>query len=104
MGMSCEFVCDTCGLGGTVTGGTSCGFLVHTDTRYCRACRKLFNVATAWTNFLGHERTRDDEERIRFNECPSCHSTELAAWRNGEPCPSCGGNMVMKPRSMILWD
>ena len=49
MGMSCEFVCDKCGVGGTAGGRPDCGFLEYTDTRYCRACCKLFDVATAWT-------------------------------------------------------
>jgi ssDNA-binding Zn-finger/Zn-ribbon topoisomerase 1 len=103
MGMRREFGCDTCGLSATVSGGPDCGFLVRTDTRYCPSCRILFDAILSWTNFESHTRTREMDEQIRFKECPSCHSTELAQWKAGQPCPSCGGNLVMKG-VQELWD
>lgn len=101
--MRMGFRCDTCDLSATVSGGPDCGFIVHTDTRYCLSCRMLFDAAISWANFSGHTRTREMEEQMRFNECPSCRSTQLVSWKAGQPCPSSRGNVVMKG-VVELWD
>jgi RNA polymerase subunit RPABC4/transcription elongation factor Spt4 len=103
MGMRMAFRCDTCGLSASVSGGPDCGFLVHTDTRYCPSCRALFDVVVSWTNFEGHTRTREMEAGIHFNECPSCHSSRLTQWHSGQPCPGCGGNLTQRG-GVELWD
>ena len=43
------------------------------------------------------------EAKAGFDECPSCHSTDLIPWKKGAPCPRCGGTMTDSGRR-VRWD
>jgi Zn finger protein HypA/HybF involved in hydrogenase expression len=90
MGISQEFRCEACGMTAEVAGGPSGIKAGETDTRFCPTCRTLVDVMTTWRSGMPADRHRGG-----LNECPTCNSTQLTPWRQGQPCPVCGGKMTM---------
>lgn len=104
MGARLTFTCGRCGLSGVVSGRPDRGFVLRTDTRYCPQCQTLFDAAISWAVSEDDPRRRSMEASIRFNECRSCHSTELLPWREGEPCPCCGSGSLECKGGIQMWD
>jgi len=105
MGMTHEFVCQDCGLAAAVSGGSDRGFFVQTQTMFCQRCRALCDVLVDRTYDFTHPRPPlTPEEERRIGRCPECMSDDLIAWKNGEPCPACGGQISAGNVPPVLWD
>ncbi len=95
MGSKYSFKCENCDLQGIVAGGPSAGFLVITQTGYCRKCNMLIDYDT---EFRCEDLCQDD-----LNTCHLCGSNNLLKWNKGEPCPQCGGNLP-QGKHILHWD
>jgi hypothetical protein len=103
MGARYEFQCKGCGYTAVVSGGPDLGFFLRTQTAYCTSCKLLIDVP-------GETLTEDqieDQQGIYLTKeltCDLCGNTRLNIWRQGDPCPRCGGAVVDTGRPVVLWD
>jgi hypothetical protein len=96
MGQLYHFSCPECGYRAEVSGGGDAGMMVLTTTIVCTDCRCLYDIVTAET---------EDQKPPKQHElrCPEFPTHKVIRWKNGDPCPKCGTQMV-KGKMGCLWD
>ena len=84
-----EVYCD-CSLYAIVAGGDARAGISSIQTVWCPECKVLQDIVTATEAPESGEITRYP---IR---CDVCGTTDAVVWKRGQPCPNCGGQVIMK--------
>jgi transcription elongation factor Elf1 len=94
MGFLKTFKCQSCGLSELVSGGSDCTEIVNTKTVWCDNCHTLQDA----------EVSRDDSGK--WHKCTpfcwNCKNEKVQPWKQGEPCPKCGGALVVATGGDII--
>lgn len=108
VGQNRRFHCEGCHLTAAVSGGPDRGMMVYTETKYCPHCQMLSDIAIGSAPDVSlsddsPEELQQEAEGGRYNVCPSCGSLKLTVWKNGDPCPRCGG-LIVDDGPGRMWD
>ncbi len=85
------YKCKECGLEAEVSGGPDALFSGNTDTYFCKNCDTLSDILEPFITV----------DKTNSKECPSCQSTNLVKWSDGQPCPKCGERLAVDPNGFI---
>lgn len=96
MGCRFRFSCPACEYSAEVSGGPDAGFSNSTTTIVCENCNTLRDIEAASLDSNGHWK----EKPFR---CPRSAKHRIREWKDGDPCPQCGGKMENEGGT-VLWD
>lgn len=100
---SCQgFRCRECDVSGVVSGRPDRGFSIHTLTVYCVMCGHLQDIAVEFTWSIHMQEKPDSLDLTQV--CRICSNPDLVEWKQGQPCPCCGGVIEATGRDLCLWD
>ena len=97
MGSCDTYKCGNCGMSATVSGGRSEGMLCFTTTVWCSKCKNMSDIVKEY-------REEVQGETPPF-VCGNCRSKKIIEWNYSQPCPQCGGKIVVDPEGeAYMWD
>ena len=101
MGSLFEFKCKKCGYSTQVSGGRDRGMMAYVETMVCADCKELVDVLVAIEGPDGP--VKDPSRAEDYDRCPECRGKSVMSWREGQPCPKCGGP-ISSGEMTVLWD
>jgi hypothetical protein len=99
MGCRFRFSCPACGFSAEVSGGADGGFVHITTTIVCDDCKTLHDITTEYVD--GSEESKLWKKPVF--RCPRSAKHGIREWKDGDPCPKCGGKMENEGAT-TLWD